>query len=349
MRISISLTAIAISCALAGTAAAQTAVSVSPQSLAGDWESTVSPSLKLVLHLHVDAAGAISGTIDVPGSPPKRVQLNNVQLAGSMLTFTLSTGPGTYREVILAGATKMAGPYMWVKEGTTQVSPPSRPFEPLSQLAGDWESPAAVGPLPMVLRLRLDAKGALLGTIDVPEPMSMRLVLRNVQVSGHLLSYTMPDGAHTYQGAFSKDGRTVAATGMSTIDSTWRHVRTAAQATVVDAAADANPANGDWSGVGNYTAKFPDAGLSKGTAKLTFHFRGNPASCVVKLEGNDSPVPCRMTMRGNSIRMDVVGYGATFSGTLADRNHLSGYWTMGAPWFWTGPMHIELTRLPTTQ
>jgi hypothetical protein len=349
MKIPNSLLLVAMSCAVAGAAAAQTAPGASPRSLAGDWDSTVNPQARLVLHLHVDAGGALSGTIDVPGSPPQRIVLSNAHLAGNLLTFTMPPMTGKVIEVILPGEKKMAGPYMWVKEGARE-SPPPPPFEPLSQLAGDWESPG-VGPSPLVLRLRLDARGALTGAIDVPEPMAQRVPLKSVEVSGRLLTYTMPDGVHTYQGAFTKDGRTVQATGMSTIEANWHYVRTAAQAAANEAAGNANPANGDWSGAGNYTASFPGVGLTKGTAKLLFHFRSNPASCVVKLEGSDSPVPCRMTASGHTVRIEnVIGYGATFAGTLsADKNHLSGIWTMGAPWHWTGPMHIDLTRIPPAQ
>jgi hypothetical protein len=255
MKITGSLLLVAICCAVAGAAAGQTAPAAAPRSLAGDWDSTVNPQATLVLHLHVDAGGALSGAIDVPGSPPHRIVLGNAHLAGNLFTFTMPPMKGKVIEVILPGAKKMAGPYMWVKEGTTEPPPPP-PFEPLSQLAGDWESPT-VGPLPLVLRLRLDAKGALTGTIDVPEPMALRMTLKRVEVSGRSLTYTMPDGQHTYQGAFSKDGRTVQATDMSTIDASWHHVRTAAQAAVGDVVAKANPANGDWSGAGNYTAKVP--------------------------------------------------------------------------------------------
>lgn len=340
-----SFVVIAISCATAAAAAGQTAPAISTRSLAGDWDSTVNPQAKLVLHLHVDAGGALSGAIDVPGSPPKRIVLSNTCLAGNLLTFTMPPMKGNVIEVILPGARRMAGPYMWVKEGTTELPPPP-PFEPLSQLAGDWESPG-VGPSPLVLRLRLNARGALTGAIDVPEPMTQRLTLKDVKVSGNLLSYTMPDGIHTYQGAFSKDGRTVQATGMSTIDASWHHVRTAALAASRDAAANADPANGDWTGVGNYTSSFPGIGPRKGTVKLTFHFRSNPASCLAKLEGNDSAVPCQMTVTGNTVHVErVIGYEATFVGTLSpDRNHLSGTWTMGKPWHWTGPMRIDLARV----
>jgi hypothetical protein len=298
----------------------------------------------LVLHLHVDAGGVMSGTIDVPGSPPKRLVLSNVNLTGSMLNFTLPTGPGTYHEVILAGEKKMAGPYMWVREGATESAPPPPPFEPLTRLAGDWESPG-IDSSQVVLRLRPNPHGALTGTMDLPEPMAQRITLKDVEVSGRTLSYTMPDG-HTYRGAITRDGKTVHATGMSTIDATWQHVRTAAQAAAYEAAANANPTNGDWTGVGNYTASFPGAGVSKGTAKFTFHFRSNPASCELKLEGStDSPVPCRMRMTGNAIHAEVVGYSATFNGTLsADRNHLGGIWTMGAVFHWTAPIHLEFAR-----
>jgi hypothetical protein len=138
---------------------------------------------------------------------------------------------------------------------------------------------------------------------------------------------------------------------MSTIDASWHHVRTAAQAAANEAAGNANSTNGAWSGAGNYTASFPGVGLTKGTAKLTFHFRSNPASCVVKLAGSDSPVPCRMTLTGNTVHIErVIGCDATFNGTLsADRNHLSGIWTTGALWHWTGPMHIDLTRISPAQ
>jgi len=351
MRFFISLTAVAVSWAFAAAAVGQTAAAVSPQSLAGDWDSSVSPSLKWVLHLHVDAAGAISGTIEAPGSPPKRLRLSNVHLTGSMLTFRLPPGPGTYREVILAGAKKMAGPYMWVREGAMAGPRRPPPFEPVSRLAGDWESPG-IDSSSLVLRLRLDPHGALTGTIDVPEPMAQRVALRNVEVSGRLLSYTMPDGAHTYQGTFSEDGKRIEATGMSTIDASWRRVRTAADAAARDASEDAVPTNGDWTGTGNYTASFPGIGPRNGTLTLRFHFQSNPASCLVKIVGSsDSAMPCRMTWVRNTVHVErVLGYEASFTGTLStDRNHLSGTWTMGKLWSWTGPMHIDLTRTSQPQ
>jgi hypothetical protein len=126
MKITGSLLLVAICCAVAGAAGGQTAPAASPRSLAGDWDSTVNPQATLVLHLHVDAGGALSGAIDVPGSPPHRIVLGNAHLAGNLFTFTMPPMKGKVIEVILPGAKKMAGPYMWVKEGTTEP-PPRRP------------------------------------------------------------------------------------------------------------------------------------------------------------------------------------------------------------------------------
>ena len=316
---------------------------VSPQSLAGDWEYSVTPQLKLVLHLHVDASGALSGTIDTPDTPPKHIELTDVHLAGNMLSYSMPPQPGTVREVISGDGKKMLGSYIWVKAGATETAPP---FVPRAQIAGDWVTPGA-GPSTQVLRIRLDAGGALIGTIDMPEPMTQRLPLSNVQVSGRTLSYTMPDGAHTYQGAFSSDGKTVMPTGQSTIDATWQHVRTAAQALAQEAADASKPTNGDWTGVANFTTNFPGVGLKNGTVTLAFHFKSNPASCSVEMKGSSNDaVPCTMTLTGNTVRMDrVPGYGATFNGTLsADGRHLSGTWTMGNNFHWTGPVQIDLTR-----
>jgi hypothetical protein len=318
---------------------------VSPQSLAGDWEYVVNPPLKLVLHLRVDASGALSGTVDTPDSPPKHIELANVRLAGKILTYSMPPQPGTFTEVISADGKKMLGPYMWVKASAAEPAAP--PQLPLAQVAGDWEPPGA-GSSAMVLRLRLDASGALTGTIDMPQPMATRLQLSNVLVSGRTLSYTMPDGQNHFQGLFSSDGKTVTATGQSTVDATWRQVRTAAQATARDSASSSIPTNGVWTGTGSYAANFPGVGPTNGTIQLTFHFASNPASCSVDLtdKGNPATVPCQMTLTGNTVHIDrVIGFAATFTGTLSpDGNHLSGSWTMGANWHWTGPMEIELTR-----
>ncbi len=318
----------------------------SPQSLVGDWEYVVSPPLKLVLHLQLDASGALSGSVDTPDTPPKHIELSNVHLAGNMLNYSLGTQPGTYHEVISADDSKMLGPHMWVRTGAVQPAA-AAPAMALKQIAGDWEAlPSGPGAWPPVLRLRLDVGGALTGTIDAPEPMSARVKLSDVQVTGRTLSYSLPDG-NRFQGTLSGDGKSAAASPQSTIDASWHHVRTAAQAAAYDAAEVSKPTNGTWNGSGNYTANSPGIPPSKGTQQLTFHFAGDPAVCSVAFVGKErtDTVPCQMTLTGNVVQVKALRLGA-FTGTLsADGNHLSGAFTMGPDAHWTGPMQIDLVRV----
>jgi hypothetical protein len=330
---------------------AETRAPITLQSLVGDWESAVYPTVKLTLHVRVDASGQLTGTFDTPDTPPKHVELTNFKLRGTLLSYTMSSHPGTVYEVISADGTKMQGPFMWTKAGSTRPPLLVPPFVTLSQIAGDWAS--GDGPSAQILRLRLDAGGALAGSIDTPEPISLRLLLSNVRVSGRTLTFTMPDGRNSFEGNFSGDGKTVAATGNSTIEATWQHVRTLAQAEAREAADRSNPANGDWRGVTDYTADIPGVGPSKGTATITLRFRSNPASCAFNLTGTENPsdqIPCQMTATGTTVHVSkVIGYDATFLGNIsADGNHLIGTFTMGPVFHWTAPVQIDFQRIAPT-
>jgi hypothetical protein len=175
--------------------------------------------------------------------------------------------------------------------------------------------------------------------------MSARVPLSNVQVTGRTLSYSLPDG-NRFQGTIGSDGKSVKASPQSTVDVTWQHLRTAAQAAAYDAAEKSQPTNGTWNGAGSYTASFPGIPTSQGTLQLTFHFASDPAVCSVALVGKErtDTVPCQMTSAGNGVQVKALRIGA-FTGTLsADGNHLRGAWTMGPESHWTGPMQIDLTR-----
>jgi hypothetical protein len=317
----------------------QSAPTVSPQSLAGDWEYVLNGPLKMELHLHVDAAGAMTGSIDTPDTPPKHIELTNIHLAGNVLTYTMPP-LGPIREVVMADGNKMAGPYVWDRVRKTSLSP--------QQLAGDWTSdgPNAGG---TILHLRVDAKGTLTATLDILGLAPSRQSLSNVNLNGNSLTFAGANG-DIFHGTLGNDTKTISGTfSGSSAFITWQQTRNAAQAVVEDSKEKPRVTDGAWSGVVNYTAKFPDLPLSKGSFHLTFHFGSNPASCAAEVSGsarNDS-YPCQMTVTGNSVHVErIIGYSATFIGTLsADGRHLSGTWTTGNPNFhWTGPAQIDLTR-----
>jgi hypothetical protein len=322
-------------------ASVQSPPAITPQSLAGDWEYVLNPPLKMVLHLRVDATGAMSGTVDTPDTPPKHLELTNVHLAGNQLIYTMPS-LGTIREVVMADGKKMAGPYMW--ERAIKVSVPPQ------QLAGDWTSdgPNVGG---TILHLRIDPKGTWTGTLDVMGLAPSRQSLSNINFDGNSLSFAGANGS-VFHGTLGNGGKTLSGSfTQSGILITWQQTRNAAQAVLADNQEKPRATDGAWNGVMNYTAKYPNIPLRKGSFRLTFHFGSNPASCSATLTGDapgsDETVPCEMTLTGNSVHVDKIhGFSATFIGTLsADARHLSGVWTMGDPNFhWTGPSQVELTR-----
>jgi hypothetical protein len=339
-RANLLIVGIAVICAMvASTAAEADTQKVTAHSLAGDWEYTINPPLKLVLHLQVDASGAISGSIDTPDSPPKHIELSNAHLAGNILSYSMGSQPGTFREVVSADGKKMIGPYMWERvEKQIAVSP--------QRLTGDWSDGDTGG---SVLRLRLDASGALTGQIEVMGLMPSRKPLSHLTFDGTALSFVAPNDA-TFQGTLGQSGHAISGIfSGSAVIHTWRQVKDGAQAAVEDSKERPRPTDGDWSGVGDYATNFAETGPGKGTVHITFHFGSNPSSCSLGMEGgpgSKETVPCQMTLTQNKVYVKTnIGFGATFNGVLSvDGNQLDGALTMGSQYHVAAPILVALKR-----
>jgi len=277
------LALLTVCCGVTGAAGGQSAATVTPQSLAGDW---LYAGAQLTLHLSVDARGGITGTwastLVGTGTP---MPISNAHLNGNVLTFQPPSSP-PMSEVVAPDGKSMTGQVRFVKTVAKAAAPPAFP---LAQVAGDWAQGDG-GPSSSVLRLRLDASGALTGTLDTHGPIPTRTNLSNVVVTGNMLHYSVPDG-NRFEGTFSGDGKTVTRTMQSTVDVTWHQVRVLAQATAQEVSDSTKPTNGVWSGTGSYIANYPGIGLRNGTMTLTFHFQSNPETCTVDMGTSDGGTP----------------------------------------------------------
>ena len=276
----------------------------------------MSPPLKLVLHLQLDASGALTGSVDTPDTPPKHIELTNVHLAGTYAQ--LFAGSAAARHLSRSAQCRRqqdAGPSHVGQDRRGPAGGRGRPAVALQQIAGDWESPPfAAGAGPPVLRLRLDAGGALTGTIDAPEPMSARVKLSGTcRMTGRTLLASLPDG-NRFQGTLSGDGKSLAASPQSTMAASWHHVRTAAQAAAYDADGQREIQADEWHLERHRETTRPafrGSRRAKGTQQLTFHFAGDPAVCSVAFIGKErtDTVPCQMTLTGNGVQVNALGIG----------------------------------------
>lgn len=206
--------------------------------------------------------------------------------------------------------------------------------------AGDWQWQLG-GPMTELLRLRVNATGALIGTLDLPFPKAQRVQLSNVQVSGDTLSYEMPNGA-TFHGTLSGDGNTIVGTasGSATVYQ-WKRLRNASQALAVDAAEKPGVTDGVWSGTGSGFSTMPGFQGRKVTHELEFHFGSHPTACSLEFDhmAGQSIMLCQLKLTGNAVQIGIIGVGI-LNGTLsADRNRMTGMFTD-----LTESMHVDLVR-----
>src|SRR6202167_1923690 len=85
------------------------AQTVSAQSLTGDWEGTLAGQLPLVLHLKVDASGALTATMDSPAQGATGLAGAEAKLDGTTLSYGIPRVGGTYTGRVTADGTPISG------------------------------------------------------------------------------------------------------------------------------------------------------------------------------------------------------------------------------------------------
>jgi hypothetical protein len=73
-------------------------------SIAGDYSGTLGP-LHVKLHLKVDAAGAVKGTLDSPDRGAIGIRCANFNVDGQSVTFTVPAVQGTWKGTVAADGT----------------------------------------------------------------------------------------------------------------------------------------------------------------------------------------------------------------------------------------------------
>lgn len=188
------------------------AYSQAAPAVAGDYAGTLGP-LHVKLHFKVDAAGAISGSLDSPDQGALGIPCADIQLAGQNLTFTVPAVHGTWKGTVTANGL----------EGTwDQGSPVTLNFardtfvaaaKP-SAVDGIWLGKLTVGStsLRIQLHIKSDSEGREFCTLDSLDQGAMGNECGKVVFAAPDFSFTVPIVQGSWTGKLSADGSTLAGT-----------------------------------------------------------------------------------------------------------------------------------------
>lgn len=195
-----------------------TAQTITPASLSGVWKGTLMGQLPLVLHLDVDAKGALTATMDSPSQGANGLAGDNVKLGdGGALSFDIPSVGGSYAGTIAAGGKTMTGTWTqqghslaleWTYAGTAaQASAAEAAVKP-SPIDGDWAGALNAGgqTLHVIFHFKAAPDGVLC-SLDSVDQNSHGIPCGDVKVSGKKVSWDAPAIHGTYVGSLRSDGK----------------------------------------------------------------------------------------------------------------------------------------------
>jgi hypothetical protein len=207
-----------------------------------------------------------------------------------------------------------------------------------ASLAGEWKG-TLMGQLPLVLHLEVDAKGALIATMDSPSQGANGLAGANAKLDGASLSFDIPSVGGNYVGTVNAGGKTMSGTWSQqghSLPLEWAFAGTAAQVAAAEAAVTPSPIDGDWAGALNAGGQ---------TLHVVFHFKAAPDGILCSMDSVDQGpqahgIPCGdVKVNGKKVSLAAKAINGTYSGALrSDGKHIDGTWTQGSP------LELDLTK-----
>lgn len=201
--------------------------------IAGDYAGTLGP-LHVKLHLKVDAAGAISGTLDSTDQGAMGIPCADFHLDGTALTFKVPAVQGSWKGTVTADG--LAG--TWDQGSPQPLNFTRDTFVPAAQpsaVDGIWLGTIAAGG--QMLRVQLiaksDAGGKEYCSADSLDQGAMGLECAKVVFKAPDFSFDVPSVKGHWEGKLSADGKV--------LDGTWTQgaalpLRFTRQATALSAA-----------------------------------------------------------------------------------------------------------------
>ena len=191
------------------TARAQAATNI-----AGDYVGMLGP-LHVKLHIKVNAAGSITGTLDSVDQGANGIPCADFQLAGEALSFTVPAVHGTWKGTVSGDGKTLKGtwdqgaptPLEFSRDTFVAAAKPSR-------VDGIWLGSLDAGgaTLRLQLHVKSDSAGQEYCSVDSLDQGSMGIGCGKAGLSGDEFSFDVPAVKGNYAGKLSADGNTLAGT-----------------------------------------------------------------------------------------------------------------------------------------
>jgi hypothetical protein len=199
------------------------AVNAGAQTLAGDWQGTLSAGpveLKVILHLTADGQGGFKASMDSPDQGAKDIQVSSVRFADSTLTFQVPAIGGSYTGKADAALKTITG--SWSQGGmsapltfTRFVAAAAKPRVPKpSDIDGDWNGTLALpaASLRIVVHIATFEDG-MTATLDSPDQNAFGLPAASITRTGTKVQFVMKQIGGEYSGTLDA--------GLTAIDGTF--------------------------------------------------------------------------------------------------------------------------------
>jgi D-alanyl-D-alanine-carboxypeptidase/D-alanyl-D-alanine-endopeptidase len=182
--------------------------------IAGDYVGMLGP-LHVKLHLKVDTAGGITGTLDSVDQGANGIPCADFHLAGEALSFTVPAVHGTWKGTVSGDGKTLTGtwdqgaptPLAFTRDTFVAAAKPSR-------VDGIWLGSLEAGgaTLRLQLHVKSDSAAQEYCSVDSLDQGSMGIGCAQAGLSGDEFSFDVPAVKGHYAGKLSTDGNTLAGT-----------------------------------------------------------------------------------------------------------------------------------------
>ena len=181
--------------------------------VAGDYAGILGGALHVKLHFKVDAAGAITGTLDSTDQGALDIPCADFKLDGQSLTFTVPAVNGKWKGTVTAAGLEgtwdqgAPQPLNFTRDTFVAAAKPSA-------VDGIWLGTLTAGSttLRIQLHVKSDAEGQELCSIDSLDQGAMGIEGKKVVFASPDFSFEVPDVHGSWAGKLSADGNTLTGT-----------------------------------------------------------------------------------------------------------------------------------------